>query len=748
MSWLGRGIALFAFAGLSTGASRDASAAESQTVSAGAAKSASAVKSDSTRTKDALAAATQSAAAKSGAAKTAATQSSGKGTATVSPSRAARPGETGSPQAPVLVLPEELVRTSGVQFDRRGGFSVQISGREAHKLAGAFSDPTRYVQTLPGVTSDSDFDGLLLVRGGEAGHNRILLDQTAVGDPYHFGSVISFMNADVIDRVAFVPGGFGAEQGDAIGGLLEIDRRVGNLSRFRAGASLTSIAASAVAEGPIGSGGTTSWILSGRRSHLDQVLKGRSLGHATLPYYYDLDARLYHRTGRSEWKLGYLRSGDELSAQMSDEFTFAPPDSAGLSWGRQLDLVNLAWRRPAENWNLSQSASYTWRDQSLVLHADLPQYAQGVTRTFDWRGDAVQTAGTRRWSTGLQVIHNHTDYALDVNQLSLEQTDRRSNPRTPLDTTRVQTVFEGRDVYTAGYVQAEQDLWGGAVTALLGGRAEHTVRTGEVSVTPRARLEWHTPLGPTLYGSAGTYRQFPGLRIEADPTIGNAALQPERAAHFSAGAVLPVAAGGRLSISGYHKDLSELIVLDADAPEGTPRYQNTGTGTARGLELLVHVPQRRWSAWVSYTLGDVVYRDAPDLPTYAPSQDIRHAFAAVGKVSPWDGWIFGLKFRAQSGRPYTPITGRENVSEFVDGLEWIPVTGAYNGARFPWYHRLDVRAERQFRLGSTQLGAFLEVINLYDRQNLFDYRYEDDYGRATPVQMMPLLPTFGLSVSL
>jgi hypothetical protein len=728
MSWLGRGIALFAFAGLSTGAGRDVSASVEQ--------SASSARSDTARTREALAVATQASGAKS------------------APASASRPARTGkappgaTTQTPVLVLPEELVSTTGVQFDRRGGFSVQISGREAHKLAGAFSDPTRYVQTLPGVTSDSDFDGLLLVRGGEAGHNRILLDQTAVSDPYHFGSVVSFMNADVIDRVAFVPGGFGADQGDAIGGLLEIDRRVGNLNGFRAGASLTSIAASAVAEGPIGSGGTTSWILSARRSHLDLVLKGRSLGHATLPYYYDLDARLYHRTGRAEWKLGYLRSGDELSAQMSDEFTFAPPDSAGLSWGRQLDLVNLGWRLPVENWALSQSASYTWRDQSLVLHGDLPQYAQGVTRTFDWRGDATQTAGSRRWSSGLQVIHNHTDYALDVNQLSLEQTDRRSSPRTPLDTTYVQTAFEGRDLYTAGYVQAEQELWDGAVTALLGGRVEHTVRTGEVSVTPRARLEWNTPLGLTLFGSAGTYRQFPGLRIEADPTIGNAALQPERAAHFSAGAVLPVAAGGRISVSGYHKNLSELIALDADAPEGTPRYQNTGTGTARGLEFLVHVPQRRWSAWISYTLGDVVYRDAPDLQSYAPSQDVRHAIAAVGKVSPWDGWVFGLKFRAQSGRPYTPITGRENVSEFVDGLEWIPVTGAYNGARFPWYHRLDVRAERQFRLGNTQLGAFLEVINLYDRKNLFDYRYEDDYGRATPVQMMPLLPTFGLSVSL
>ncbi len=660
-----------------------------------------------------------------------------------------RPVQVATPSAaPAVTLPEELVRAGGLSFGQHGDLTVQVSGREARELTGSFSDPARFLQTMPGVASDSDFDGLLLVRGGEAGHNRILLDQTAISDPYHFGSVVSFMNADVIDRVAFVPGGFGADQGDAIGGLLQIDRRIGNVNRFRAGAALTSTTASALAEGPVGSGGRTSWLLSGRRSHLDQVLSGRNLGHATLPYFYDLDARLYHRTGRQEWKLGYLRSGDELSARMSDEFTFAPPDSGGLSWGRQLDLLNLNWSLPAGRWALSQSVSYTWRDQEIVLHGNLPQFARGLTRTFDWRGDARQTAGPLRWSTGFQLVQNHAEYALDVNQLSIEETDRRSSPRSPLDTARVHTVFEGRDLYSAGYFQGERDLWGGAVTALLGGRLEHTVRTGQVSVTPRLRLEWRTPLGVSLFGAAGTYRQFPGLRLEADPTIGNAALGAERAAHLALGAALPVAGTGRVSLEAYHKSLSDLIALDDQPEDGEPRFQNSGTGTARGVEFLLHLPARRWSTWVSYTLGEVFYRDAPDLPTYAPAQDIRHAVSAVAKVSPKDGWVFGLKFRAQSGRPYTPIVGRENVSEFVEGLEWIPVTGAYHSARFPWYHRLDVRAERQFRIGRTQLGAFLEVINLYDRRNLFDYRYVDDYGRATPVAMMPLLPTFGLSVSL
>jgi hypothetical protein len=74
----------------------------------------------------------------------------------------------------------------------------------------------------------------------------------------------------------------------------------------------------------------------------------------------------------------------------------------------------------------------------------------------------------------------------------------------------------------------------------------------------------------------------------------------------------------------------------------------------------------------------------------------------------------------------------------------VPVLGEYNSGRFPWYQRLDVRAERAFRLGGTRLAASLEVVNVLGRRNLYDYRYVDGYARAEPVLMLPRLPVFGL----
>jgi hypothetical protein len=538
--------------------------------------------------------------------------------------------------------------------------------------------------------------------------------------------------------------------------VLKVRRRVGNPFAIRGSAALSLLTANGTFEGPLGNDGRGSFLIAARRSYIDQILKGRSDGPAALPSYWDLDARLFRRVGGNEFRAGLLRSGDALSARLSDSFTFAPAESSGLTWDRQMTLASLEWERTASagntstGWALSGSSAYGWRDQAIVYVSSLPQSAVADTRTFDARFDAKKRGGPIRWATGAQVTHSHSQYALDINRLSVLEPDRRSNPRSPLDTAHVVAAYEGRNVYAATYVQGEARLLDSTLAVTLGGRLEHSSRSRETLPTPRLRLAWSTPLpGATVTAAVGSYRQFPGERLETDPTIGNPDLKAERADHLMLGVAQAIPRGGRVSVEGYWKRLSNLIVYDADADPaaGQPPFLNAGTGTARGVEFLVHVPRRRYDAWVAYTLGEVRYRDFEGAATYAPSQDIRHTLSAVARLRPGRGWAFGAKWRAQSGRPYTPVTGRQDVTEFVDGVGWIPVLGGYNSGRFPWYQRLDVRAERSFRLAGANVNASLEAVNVLGRRNLYDYRYLDGYSHAEPVTMLPFLPTFGVTVA-
>jgi hypothetical protein len=649
----------------------------------------------------------------------------------------------------VIQLPEEIVRAGGVSFGMSGTTVLALPSGEAQRMAGGFADPARYLQAVPGVSNDSDFDGLLYVQGGDGGQNRILIDQVSVSDAYHFGGVVSVLNTDVIDRMELMPGGYTAEYGDALSGVLKVRRRIGNLTQVKGSAGLSLLTANGTLEGPLGNDGKGSWLVAGRRSYVDEVLKGHTGGPAALPAYWDLDARLYRRVGGNDLRLGFLRSGDFLSARLGDSFNFAPAESSGLSWDRHLTMGSLNWERAAGSWRLSQAVAYAWRNQAVSLFGGLPQHAKQDSRTFDARFDAHRPiAKGLTWVTGGQITHAHTEYGIDINRLSILEPDRRSNPRTPLDTARVVASYEGRDIYTAGYTQLEASGFDSTLSVTLGGRLEHSSRTRQTEPTPRLRITWRTPLsGVVVTGASGSYREFPGDRIEADPTIGNPNLRAERARHIVVGVARVWPTGDRLSVEGYHKRLNDLIVYDGAAPAGSPPFVNTGAGTARGLEFLARMPRRRWDAWLAYTLGEVRYRDFPTSAEYAPAQDIRHTISLVGRWRASTNWSFGLKWRAQSGRPYTPVVGRENVSEFFDGLDWIPVLGSFNSGRFPWYHRLDVRGERTFRIGGTHANAFVEVINAYGRKNLYDYRYVDGYSRAVPVRMLPLLPSFGMSVA-
>jgi TonB dependent receptor len=55
-----------------------------------------------------------------------------------------------------------------------------------------------------------------------------------------------------------------------------------------------------------------------------------------------------------------------------------------------------------------------------------------------------------------------------------------------------------------------------------------------------------------------------------------------------------------------------------------------------------------------------------------------------------------------------------------------------NAERLPSYHRLDVRADRKLTWGGTNLVLFFEVQNLYNRENISGYRWNDRTRMVTP----------------
>jgi aminoglycoside phosphotransferase (APT) family kinase protein len=95
-----------------------------------------------------------------------------------------------------------------------------------------------------------------------------------------------------------------------------------------------------------------------------------------------------------------------------------------------------------------------------------------------------------------------------------------------------------------------------------------------------------------------------------------------------------------------------------------------------------------------------------------------------------------------SGAPVTPITG---IARDGEGNAY-GIEGAPGSARLPTYHRLDARIQRTNQTSWGRWSVYLEVANLYNRANVFQSAYNENYTGRKEYRMLPLLPTLGVSV--
>jgi hypothetical protein len=162
----------------------------------------------------------------------------------------------------------------------------------------ATDDPLRAVQALPGVATGDDFRSEFSVRGSAFRHTGVVVDGAAaplllhtVRGESNTGS-IAMINSDVLDRARLQSGPHARKHGDWIGASVEFDMREGSRDRTALRAAVSGTSASVVAEGPIGTGGRASWIVSLRRSYLDWLIRKVEPGFSSTLGFYDGYAKL------------------------------------------------------------------------------------------------------------------------------------------------------------------------------------------------------------------------------------------------------------------------------------------------------------------------------------------------------------------------------------------------------------------------------------------------------------------------
>jgi hypothetical protein len=207
----------------------------------------------------------------------------------------------------------------------------------------------------------------------------------------------------------------------------------------------------------------------------------------------------------------------------------------------------------------------------------------------------------------------------------------------------------------------------------------------------------------------------------------------------------------RLDLTAFHKDVEDLTVayqqnaFQEGSATSFGTFRNADYGSVRGLELGVqmrrnHSIQFDWSYTLQYAKGtgsfpqtqyNIVWQNQ-NSPRYANPLDYdqRHKFTgsmdirAGAKEGPKMGDFYPLEHAgvnfvvsAGSGNPYTLVEPWNEISQAAGAPD---PRAAINSAYSPWTYRVDLKANRAFHIGRTELDLYVWVLNLLDRDNVID----------------------------
>jgi hypothetical protein len=649
-------------------------------------------------------------------------------------------------------VPEIVVTASRYELVRDAGMTPFLIDQRAIAQQPDFGDdPLRALHRLPGAASGVSAKAHL--RGGDVNETAVVLNGQRLLDPFHirdYQSMFSAIDARAIDGMQVYTGGFPVRYGDSMGALVIVDALDPHEPRHsEVGVSVLNT--SVLSAGTIGDG-TGSWLVSGRRGNLGDVVPSR-LGE---PSYYDFFGELgIDFSPRTHVSVNTLAARDRVLL-----VTEADPTESQQSADDTRN--NTFWVHWQQQWSSGLESSTTFSSSAFqsrrTAATNDPEKLVAIIRDQrhigiasvrqDWTRD-VGAAHALSFGAEYQQEDADYDYSAAADYFGFSLAFPNIAP-TVRRATALATASERLGAYVAGRWQVTA-----ATTAELGlrfDRYRYSDIPDELHVSPRVSVRHELDSQTALRWSLGRYFQPQGaqeLQIEDGVTTFHPAQRTDQA-------VIGVERrlGGRylLRAEAYRKTSGRLRprfenLFDALAilPELEPdRARIAPTeATARGLELSLARADpdglRWWASLVRARASDVVAGE-----TVPRSWDQRYA-AQLGIEHASGNWDLGGVLGYHSGWPTTALMLEESAAG-----ELRTVVGPRNALRHGGFASLDLRASRRVPLRVGALDVFVEVSNAANRDNPccgdFDLEDSDDgvFLEQDIETWLPRLATFGV----
>ncbi len=650
-------------------------------------------------------------------------------------------------------------------------------------------DIMRAFQLMPGVGATNESSSGAYVRGGTPDQNLVIFDGFTVYQVDHLYGFFSAFNSNAVKDVQLYKGGFSSIYGGRLSSVTEINGKDGDKNQFNFGADLSLLSFNLFAETPLND--KSSLLLAFRRSYqgplYDKIFQqfntstvqggggpggggppGGGFQESTVPasHFYDADLRYNYHLDKNNVFVWSVYSGTDVTNNSRDlqlpfsssgnfditDYTKYGNLGSSVKWFRQWN------KKMHSNTYITYSSYFNNRNNSTSgsttnSAGDAESFEMGTVENNNLHDVGVKSewelveSNQVKFLFGGFVTHQNINY------------DYIQNDTTHLISQHNNAFLGG------GYAELEYDP-NSKLHLQPGIRTTWFQPTGKVYNEPRFSASYVLNNNFTLKAATGQFYQFINEITREDLVNGNrnfwvlsnnSNIPVSEAQHYMGGVSYETNLF-LIDVEGYYKTLSDLTqytIRQTGFNRGsTTNTVNqdfyTGSGNAKGIEILLQKKLGRYTGWISYTLADAEDKFAVYGNNYFPAdQDIRHEFKTVNLYH-YSRWNFSGVFIFSTGHPYTAPLSSYTVATADGNTTTAFNISAKNSLRYADYNRLDLSATYDLlKINGNKVGSIgISLFNVYNHKNIWykEFQVENNEIVTTNVNYLGFTPNLTLSL--
>lgn len=660
-----------------------------------------------------------------------------------------------------------------IQISNQELYPTQI---EALPMLLGQQDVLKQIQLLPGVQAMNEGVNGLVVRGGNADQNLMLLDDVPIYNPSHSLGLFSVFYGDAIQKSQVMKGAFPAEVGGRLSSVVDVRMKEGSKEAFHGDITTGILTGTIRLEGPIRKKkGKTSFHLSARRTLLDlltnsiqiRLRETQQFPNYVSYHFQDFNLKIHHQISpNTQVSLSTYIGKDQFQNDLyqfdeEDEVLEEPQSSTFLNWGNRIislrlnQILSPKWFMNVTTYLSNYRYLYSNYAQD-PFQSTLPD-SLGIFQTGYVSQTQIRDIGAR---LSLNYYLNPQHHF----KMGMGYIDHRYSPLfiffqeedVVIDEGFLEEFGENKTFAQEGFVYL-QDRWNIRPNLQLNMGLRSTAflvdQVSYLEMQPRFALQWQVAEQHALGLSFSRMIQFshllttPGVGLPSDLWVPSTSqIKPQRANHANLAYTFQPSRSYRFHFEAYYKQLNRILDYQQDVSfqslnpnEDWEKSVVVGKGWGYGLETQIEKREGHTTGWLAYSLGwsRRQFEGINEGEAFPFRLDRRHelTLSLLHKPKPKREW--GAVWIFATGQALT--LGQQRYSALFSPIPIIPV-GPRNGYRAPPYHRLDLSLSLHKQKKRGIRTWIFGLYNVYNRQNPLFLAFRSDLDGQTRLYQQSLLP--------